>query len=95
MRVSCLAAVLALTLLPAAMLRAAIIENPALRLEVSDGNGSIMSIYDKRNQTEYVADRKLARLFELLIPDATNYSRRIVSWKQRPASVRRSGEQET
>ena len=93
MRVSCLAAVLALSLPPSGVLRAEIVENAVLQLEVSDENGAIVSLYDKRNRTEYVADRKLARLFELLIPDTTNYSRRIVSWKQRPASVRRSGEQ--
>jgi len=28
------------------MLQAAVIETPALRLEVSDGNGSIVSVYD-------------------------------------------------
>ena len=93
MRVSCLAVLLALSLPPTGVLRAEVVENAVLRLEVSDENGAIVSLYDKRNRTEYVADRKLARLFELLIPDASNYSRRIVSWKQRPASVRRSGEQ--
>ena len=93
MSVRGVASLLALTWLPAGMLQAAVIENPALRLEVSDGNGSIVSVYDKRNRTEYVADRNLARLFELLIPDATNYSRRIVSWKQHAASVRSGGGQ--
>jgi hypothetical protein len=93
MRACSVAALLALTLLPAGVLRAAAVENAALRLEVSDENGSIVSLYDKRNRTEYVANRGLARLFELLIPDATNYSRRIVSWKQRAASVRLSGGQ--
>jgi hypothetical protein len=63
------------------------VENAALRLEVSDANGSIVSLRDKRTDTEFVADRSLARLFELLMPDASNYSRRIVSWKQTAVDV--------
>jgi hypothetical protein len=71
---------------------AAVLENAALRLEVSAQTGSIVGLRDKRNGTEYVTDPDQARLFELLIPDAGNYSRRIVSWKQRPASVSNQGD---
>jgi hypothetical protein len=71
---------------------AAVLENAALRLEVSAQTGSIVGLRDKRNGTEYIASPDQARLFELLIPDTTNYSRRIASWKQQPASVETTGD---
>jgi hypothetical protein len=89
--VRCLPA-LALLILPARMLHAQVIENPVLRLEVSTQTGSIVGLRDKRNGTEYIADPAQARLFELLLPDAANYSRRIASWKQQPASVESMGD---
>jgi hypothetical protein len=72
---------------------AQLVENPDLRLEVSAQNGSIIHLFDKRNQTEYIADQKLVRLFELTIPDTDNYARRIVSWNQQAASVETRGDQ--
>jgi hypothetical protein len=70
-----------------------VVENANLRLEVSPKTGSIIHLFDKRNQTEYIADQKLVRLFELTIPDTDNYARRIVSWNQQTASVETRGDQ--
>jgi hypothetical protein len=67
------------------------IENSALRLEVSPANGSITRLLDKRSRTEYITNAKIARLFELLIPNTANASRRIVSWKQHGVSVKAEG----
>src|SRR5882724_1071317 len=71
---------------------AQVVENAELRLEVSPQTGSIIHLCDKRNQTEYISDPKTVRLFELLIPNSTNYSRRIVSWNQ-TAHVETKGDQ--
>jgi hypothetical protein len=71
---------------------AQVVENAELRLEVSPQTGSIIHLFDKRNQTEYISDPKTVRLFELLIPNSTNYSRRIVSWNQ-TAHVETKGDQ--
>lgn len=70
---------------------AQVIENSELRLEVAPQTGSIIHLLDKRNQTEYITDQKMVRLFELTIPDTANYARRIVSWNQQPASVETQG----
>jgi hypothetical protein len=71
---------------------AQVVENADLRLEVSPQTGSIIHLFDKRNQTDYVTDEKIVRLFELLIPDTTNYSRHIVSWNQQAARVQTAGD---
>jgi len=72
---------------------AQVVENTELRLEVSPQTGSIIHLLDKRNQTDYISDQKTVRLFEILIPDTTNYSRRIASWKQQAARVETKGDQ--
>ena len=72
---------------------AQVVENSDLRLEVSPQTGCIIHLFDKRNQTEYVTDQKIVRLFQLEIPDSTNYSRRIVSWNQQAASVETKGDE--
>ncbi len=71
---------------------AQVVEDSDLRLEASSQTGSIIHLFDKRNQTEYITDEKAVRLFELLIPNTTNYSRRIVSWNQQAASVQTTGD---
>src|SRR5882672_12787855 len=72
---------------------AQVVENAELRLEVSRQTGSIIHLFDKRNQTEYISDPKTVRLFELLIPNSTHYSRRIVSWNQQAVHVETKGDQ--
>ncbi|HVR25574.1 MAG TPA: hypothetical protein VMU26_19935 [Candidatus Polarisedimenticolia bacterium] len=65
----------------------AAIENEALRVEVSQETGAIISIFDKHTNTEYTKQRPRARLFQLLLPKPGNLARQINSWEQKPVSV--------
>jgi len=64
-----------------------ILENDALRLEVSPETGAITRILDKHTNTEYIAPHARPRLFQLLLPNPANLSRQINSWDQKPVSV--------
>lgn len=64
----------------------ATLENTRLRLSVSE-DGSMVDLYDKVRGIQFVTTPKQARLFELMIPDKANYSRRIDSRSQ-AATVR-------
>ncbi|HKN34861.1 MAG TPA: glycoside hydrolase family 38 C-terminal domain-containing protein [Terriglobales bacterium] len=70
----------------------AVLENGALRVEVSAQNGSITRILHKRSNTELIDDLKRTKLFRLLIPEPGYLSRRINSWDQKPVSLDVSGE---
>jgi hypothetical protein len=88
--------VLLLLMALAAPLRAAdtpaVLENSALRIEVSPENGSITRILHKRTNTEFIDDLRRTKLFRLLIPKPDYLSRRINSWDQKPVSLEVSGE---
>ena len=64
----------------------AALENTRLRLSVSE-DGSMVDLYHKVRGIQFVTTPKQARLFELMIPDKANYSRRIDSRSQ-AATVR-------
>jgi hypothetical protein len=69
----------------------AVLENDAIRVEVSTQNGSITRIFHKRTNTEFIDDQRRTKLFRLLIPTPDYLSRRINSWDQKPVSLEVSG----
>jgi len=67
------------------------LENDDVRLEVSPENGSIIHLFDKHTQTDYIQDQKQARLFRFLLPLPDYLARRISSQDQKADSVDAEG----
>ncbi len=70
-----------------AMDSATVLENDALRVEVSPETGTITRIFDKHTNTEYIKEHPQAKLFQLLIPKPGDLTQQINSWEQKPVSV--------
>ncbi len=68
-----------------------VLENDAIRVEISSQNGSLTRILHKRTNTEFIDNQKRTKLFRLLIPKPDYLSRRINSWDQKPVSLEVSG----
>lgn len=80
----------ALLLLPSCLLAAddaAVLENDAIRLEVSSQTGAITRIFDKHTNTEYMTPQAKTRLFQLVLPTPVNLARQVNSTDQTPISV--------
>lgn len=65
----------------------AVLENDAIRLEVSSQTGAVTRIFDKHTNTEYVNPGAQTRLFQFILPAPGNLGRQINSTDQKPLSV--------
>lgn len=70
-----------------------ILINDTLKIEIDSVNGSIISIYDKRINKEYITAKKFAALFRLMIPVENWYGRHIESNEQQIEKVERIDDQ--